>query len=83
MRNKVFTLSIGIENDAFARNPGPELARILREIAQELSELTPNCERRPGYPEVGNLPNGGWLGHYQTIFDIDGNDVGRYAVKET
>ncbi len=66
-----FTIKIDCSNDAFMgprdthptyESAAPELARILREIADQIE---------------GGVDYG-WL---QTIRDINGNDVGRYALK--
>lgn len=57
-----FRLFIDTDNDAFNPDPGPELARLLRKIADRIEDDVPD--------------------HYRTILDINGNDVGRYAVKE-
>lgn len=67
-----FTVNIKCDNAAFANDDGddttpesaaPELARILREIAQKIED---------GYD----------YDKFQTIRDINGNDVGRYAIKD-
>jgi hypothetical protein len=58
---RTFTLTINLENDAFSPEPEPEVARILRVIADKLEE-------NPGYPM------------YQTVFDVNGNDVGRFRL---
>jgi hypothetical protein len=60
---QIFRLYIRTGNDAFADNPAPELARILRSIADKIET-------------EGEAP---WA--YQTVRDINGNDVGRYALK--
>lgn len=65
-----FTVKIECGNDAFTDEAGnvtndsaaPELARILREIADRI--------------EAGT--DYGW---FKTIHDVNGNDVGRYALK--
>ena len=59
-----FVISMTTDNDAFAGDPAPEVARILRRIADRV--------------EDGN----GAGGKYQTIFDINGSDVGRWRLKE-
>lgn len=58
---RTFTLTINLENDAFSPDAEPEVARILRVIADKLEE-------NPGYPM------------YQTVFDVNGNDVGRFRL---
>lgn len=67
-----FTVKIECGNAAFTDEAGnvtndsaaPELARILREIADRI--------------EAGT--DYGW---FKTIRDVNGNDVGRYALKPT
>ena len=66
-----FTVKIDCGNAAFTEydyptytSAAPELARILREIADQI--------------EAGRQYD-----FFQTIRDINGNDVGRYALKET
>lgn len=71
-----FRLYITLGNDAM-RTAG-DLNAALHKIAQDVLEPR---ESAP-YSEVdaeGNL-GAGW---YQTILDVNGNDVGRYAVKST
>lgn len=65
-----FTVNIDCGNDAFIEHDyptymsaGPELARILRKIADQV--------------EGGGIDYS-WN---QTIHDVNGNDVGRYALK--
>lgn len=58
---RTFTLTIDLENDAFSPDAEPEVARILRVVADKL-------EQNPGYPM------------YQTVFDVNGNDVGRFRL---
>jgi hypothetical protein len=60
--NTRFNLFIDTENDAFKPDPSPELARILRAIADRIE-------------------SGEFYGHYLTIRDTNGNDVGRFALK--
>jgi len=55
-----FTVVIHVGNDAFEPDPAPELARLLRAIADRV-EQGEDCS------------------HYLTIFDLNGNDVGRFA----
>lgn len=50
-----------------------ELATLLREIADRVERTDKD----------GNLPGGGWIAHYQTIFDSKKNDIGRFAIKPT
>ena len=57
-----FTVKIDTDNAAFDPDPGPELARILRRIADHI-------ERGDTYDM------------FQTILDVNGNDVGRFAIK--
>lgn len=64
-----FTVKIACDNAAFCedddptyRSAAPELARILREIADQI-----DAGRRYDF--------------FQTIRDVNGNDVGRYALK--
>ena len=57
-----FTVQLSTDNLAFEDDPGYELARILRGIADDIS-------------------NGREYDMFQTIFDANGNDVGRYALK--
>lgn len=67
-----FILNVSTDNAAFHRDtgeewehdPGPELARILRKIADKV-------EHEP--LETYTM--------FQTILDVNGNDVGRYALK--
>jgi hypothetical protein len=71
-----FNLFIDCDAPAFGDNDNAralETARILQDIARRL--LTVNA--RGDYTDA----RGGWTGHYQTILDADGNDVGRYAFK--
>jgi hypothetical protein len=63
-----FKLFIETDNAAFFDDTGevdeaPELARILRLVAEDIEA-------------AGEAPH-----QYQTIRDINGNDVGRYALK--
>ncbi len=67
-----FTVSIDCGNAAFTapyaddvttETAAPELARILREIADQIE-------------------GGARYAWYQTVRDVNGNDVGRYALKE-
>lgn len=71
-----FRLFIDVDNAAFDPDPNQELARILTAIAADLTSDLPAIRV--------SLDRGSqnWLGHYQTIFDVNGNDVGRYAVKK-
>lgn len=57
-----FTVKIDTENAAFDPDPTPELARLLRAIADRI--------------ETGDD-----YGHFLTIYDVNGNDVGRFALK--
>jgi hypothetical protein len=66
-----FILHIDVNNDAFQPDPNAELGRILREIADRLELRAVSFDK--------HAP--AWLGHFQTIHDANGNDVGRYAVK--
>lgn len=67
-----FRLFINVDNDAFTPQPYPEVARLLREIANRLDTV-----ENGDYTDFRK----GWTGHYQTIFDSNGNDLGRYAFK--
>ena len=58
-----FTLKIDTDSAAFEGDPSPELARILRGIAD-------------------HIERGGEYEFFQTILDVNGNDVGRYALKD-
>lgn len=57
-----FTVKMNTDSSAFDECRDQEIARILRNIAD-------------------NIENNGCSGFYQTIYDINGNDVGRYALK--
>jgi hypothetical protein len=57
-----FTVTISTDNAAFNPDPAPELARILRAIADRIDR-------------------GEDIRMYQTILDVNGNDVGRFAHK--
>jgi hypothetical protein len=64
-----FKLNIDCGNAAFCdadyptyQSAAPELARILRKIADDIE-------------------NGAQYDFFQTIHDVNGNDVGRYAIK--
>lgn len=58
-----FRLNIHADSAAFDSDPRPEIARILRELAQRTED--------------------GWaLDTFRTVFDENGNDVGRVALKE-
>ena len=81
-----FKLHIDVDNDVFQPNPAPELARLLREIAVRLDTVqevrAPREHTRTSFDRLDYTDQrGGWLGHYQTVLDSNGNDVGRYAVK--
>ena len=56
-----FQLYIDTDNAAFDP-PEPELARLLRKVADRVE-------------------SGETITHYLTIFDANGNDVGRFALK--
>lgn len=60
---QIFRLTVRCDSDALigSDTEGSELARILREIADNVEDGAP------------------WA--YQTILDVNGNDVGRYALK--
>lgn len=83
-----FQLTIDCTNAAFDPNPAPELARLLRTVADRLDSValaTSPAGRvlQEPYQRLDYTDRrGGWLGHYQTVRDINGNDVGRYAVKQ-
>ncbi len=57
-----FTVQLSTDNAAFDPDPAPELARIMRKIADTI--------------EAGDD-----IGQFLTIFDVNGNDVGRFALK--
>lgn len=70
-----FRLFINLGNDAM--RTADDLAAALRTIADSVEHpraMAPFAETDAD----GNL-GAGW---YQTIFDVNGNDVGRFAVKE-
>lgn len=76
-----FLLNINVDNDAFQPDPYAETARLLREIADRLDTVTPSRkEHEYCLGDYGDSRKG-WTGHYQTLLDINGNDVGRYAFK--
>lgn len=79
-----FTLTIDVDNDAFQPDPYAETAAILRSIAGRIEDARPPRSTRRG-PEdenrLGDYANGAWTGHFQTVLDSNGNDVGRYAFK--
>lgn len=75
-----FNLYIDVENDAFQPKPYAETARILRAIADRLDHTKPDPRGREFLDDYADS-KGGWTGHYQTILDSNGNDVGRYAFK--
>jgi len=60
-----FTLTINCENAVFEDNCNAEVARILRRVATDIEEGNLN------------LPDWALRSQYQTLFDINGNDVGR------
>jgi hypothetical protein len=68
-----FTVTIDCGNAAFDPDPGPEVARILHQIAERVASI---CG------EDYTDRKGGWFKHYQTIHDSNGNDVGRFAFKD-
>jgi hypothetical protein len=80
-----FILRLSVDTDAFTPTPYPETARILREIADRLDGVVTAPPRHARHPSdaLGDYGDrqGGWTGHYQTAFDRDGQDVGRYAFK--
>jgi hypothetical protein len=57
-----FTVQLTADNDSFEPDPGPELARILRGIADRI--------------EAGDTYD-----TFRTILDVNGNDIGRFALK--
>jgi len=59
----IFTVAVDTRNAAFDPDPTPEIARILRAVADRV-EKGEDCS------------------HYLTIFDVNGNDVGRFALKQ-
>ena len=62
--SQTFRLEVTCDNAAFD-DPGPELARILREAADKLESDLHSCR---------------W---FQTIRDVNGNNVGQFALKHT
>jgi hypothetical protein len=64
---RTFTLKIDCDNDAFQPDACDELAKILRHIADNIDSCNGNDDQNIAY--------------YQTVFDVNGNDVGRYALK--
>lgn len=83
-----FKLFIDADGPAFQPAIGTarygETARLLREIADRIENIAPPTGNWTGHQNLGDYSDnkGGWSGHYQTIFDADGHDVGRYAFKE-
>ncbi len=71
-----FRLNIDVDNDAFQPDPRPEVAAILMGIAKQLMA---DVHTEPWNPD-GRRSN--TLRMYQTIFDCNGNDVGRFAFKK-
>jgi hypothetical protein len=73
---QTFRLNLHTDTAAFGES-APEraraVARLLRDIAARLEVVTESGD----YGDA----RGGWLGHFQTLFDEDGIDVGRYAFK--
>ncbi len=70
-----FRLNIALGNDAM--RTAEDLSAALRKVADDVDrprDSAPFAET----DEDGNLAPG-W---YQTIHDLNGNDVGRYAVKD-
>ncbi len=57
-----FTVKFDTDNDAFAGDPTPEIARILRKMAD-------------------HVESGAEIEFFQTIYDHNGNDIGRFALK--
>ena len=71
-----FLLNIDCNNAAFGEDDNArafEVARILQDIRRRLLLV----DMRGNYGDA----RGGWTGHFQTIYDANGNDVGRYAFK--
>jgi len=70
LEGTAFKLFIQCNNSLFEDEASTrvELARILREVAAKIENKNGN----------GNYN----LGFYQTIYDGNGNDVGRYALKD-
>lgn len=63
MNPHTFKLNIHADTAVFWPDPKPELARILRTIADKLDQDED-------------------VSHFLTIHDVNGNDVGRYALKD-
>lgn len=69
-----FTLTLDVTGPAFQPTPYPEVSRLLRAIADRIASIDPVT--RDFTDE-----HGGWSNHFQTVHDIDGRDVGRFAFK--
>lgn len=70
MSRKVFTLRLEMDNDAFSANAGAELARILREQADEQADVA------EGYGEdIGSAST-------RHMTDVNGNRVGEWIIAE-
>ena len=74
----IFRLYLDVDNDAFQPLPYAETARILRAIADRIESAGPPKLETEA---LGDYADGGGAMHYQTIRDVNGNDVGRYAFK--
>ena len=57
----MFQMKIDTDNAAFEDDPGAEVARILRGVADKVEQ-------------------GVASGHFQTAFDVNGNDIGRWKL---
>jgi hypothetical protein len=59
-----FKLSINMENDAFAENPGEEVARILRDVANRV-EGHPHFSK--GHSQPLRDANGNTVGNFDVV----------------
>lgn len=64
-----FNVQMTCDNDAFAEDPNPEVARILRELADRV--------------ERGEVDNHIGRTQYRSLFDINGNNVGAASYVRT
>ncbi len=80
-----FILKLSVDSKAFQPTPYAETARLLRAIADRLDNVKPPRPKQSGSPmdALYDYADRGWTGHYQTLLDANGEDVGRYAFKVT
>lgn len=64
----MFELKIRTDGATFEDDPRPEVGRILRRIADRIERGEDRIGRGDGTPK------------YRTVFDINGNDVGRFKL---